>query len=98
SRRRHTRFSRDWSSDVCSSDLMPAVDRSGLQPDVNLGGGELVRRGDDPVPQVGSALQIVLHLERIQLLTVRVHQTRLQFLRTDVDSDKQFQKRTTSFP
>src|SRR5690606_40024201 len=23
SRRRHTRFSRDWSSDVCSSDLMP---------------------------------------------------------------------------
>src|SRR5690606_40265587 len=24
SRRRHTRFSRDWSSDVCSSDLMPS--------------------------------------------------------------------------
>src|SRR5207302_8339027 len=24
SRRRHTRFSRDWSSDVCSSDLMTA--------------------------------------------------------------------------
>src|SRR5207302_6023119 len=24
SRRRHTRFSRDWSSDVCSSDLAPA--------------------------------------------------------------------------
>src|SRR5690606_41085923 len=23
SRRRHTRFSRDWSSDVCSSDLWP---------------------------------------------------------------------------
>src|SRR5690606_40256162 len=23
SRRRHTRFSRDWSSDVCSSDLTP---------------------------------------------------------------------------
>src|SRR5690606_40085119 len=26
SRRRHTRFSRDWSSDVCSSDLDPAHD------------------------------------------------------------------------
>src|SRR5690606_41035496 len=26
SRRRHTRFSRDWSSDVCSSDLMPLVE------------------------------------------------------------------------
>src|SRR5690606_41037402 len=25
SRRRHTRFSRDWSSDVCSSDLMPTL-------------------------------------------------------------------------
>src|SRR5690606_19254565 len=25
SRRRHTRFSRDWSSDVCSSDLIPSV-------------------------------------------------------------------------
>src|SRR5690606_41092841 len=25
SRRRHTRFSRDWSSDVCSSDLAPRV-------------------------------------------------------------------------
>src|SRR5207302_8344890 len=26
SRRRHTRFSRDWSSDVCSSDLFTATD------------------------------------------------------------------------
>src|SRR5205809_3881456 len=26
SRRRHTRCSRDWSSDVCSSDLDPAID------------------------------------------------------------------------
>src|SRR5690606_40136197 len=30
SRRRHTRFSRDWSSDVCSSDLTPTEDRPGL--------------------------------------------------------------------
>src|SRR5690606_40166092 len=27
SRRRHTRFSRDWSSDVCSSDLLPLHER-----------------------------------------------------------------------
>src|SRR5207302_6277028 len=27
SRRRHTRFSRDWSSDVCSSDLFVVDDR-----------------------------------------------------------------------
>src|SRR5690606_6726004 len=29
SRRRHTRFSRDWSSDVCSSDLQPIDGGSG---------------------------------------------------------------------
>src|SRR5690606_41031333 len=31
SRRRHTRFSRDWSSDVCSSDLMGAESVSELR-------------------------------------------------------------------
>src|SRR5690606_39644506 len=30
SRRRHTRFSRDWSSDVCSSDLIETKDTGGL--------------------------------------------------------------------
>src|SRR5690606_40815815 len=36
SRRRHTRFSRDWSSDVCSSDLLrsmqPAWPPAGFEP------------------------------------------------------------------
>src|SRR5690606_40923678 len=31
SRRRHTRFSRDWSSDVCSSDLLAQVAISQLR-------------------------------------------------------------------
>src|SRR5690606_40337696 len=44
---RHTRFSRDWSSDVCSSDLcscpdLPARARGDVQ-------GRLVKIGDDPV-------------------------------------------------
>src|SRR5690606_40941935 len=30
SRRRHTRFSRDWSSDVCSSDLVHDVSVGGI--------------------------------------------------------------------
>src|SRR6266700_2301494 len=30
SRRRHTRFSRDWSSDVCSSDLLKSIGRTSL--------------------------------------------------------------------
>src|SRR5690606_19271451 len=33
SRRRHTRFSRDWSSDVCSSDLTPAPDGAAVDDD-----------------------------------------------------------------
>src|SRR5690606_39725505 len=32
SRRRHTRFSRDWSSDVCSSDLGALADQLALSP------------------------------------------------------------------
>src|SRR5690606_39865098 len=42
SRRRHTRFSRDWSSDVCSSDLMSvailvlAQDLAGAGVDVHV--------------------------------------------------------------
>src|SRR5690606_41012045 len=32
SRRRHTRFSRDWSSDVCSSDLAALVHRGDYMP------------------------------------------------------------------
>src|SRR5699024_11931037 len=36
SRRRHTRSKRDWSSDVCSSDLLLAVDvPSDLSPDAD---------------------------------------------------------------
>src|SRR5687768_18164436 len=37
SRRRHTRCSRDWSSDVCSSDL--SAGRGGARPGVGEGGG-----------------------------------------------------------
>src|SRR5690606_40424235 len=35
SRRRHTRFSRDWSSDVCSSDLS-SDDRLGYRTEVRV--------------------------------------------------------------
>src|SRR3712207_5348986 len=35
SRRRHTRYWRDWSADVCSSDLGPTNKTLSLSPDVN---------------------------------------------------------------
>src|SRR5690606_40915326 len=37
SRRRHTRFSRDWSSDVCSSDLGALADRAWQAADAEVG-------------------------------------------------------------
>src|SRR5207302_6324416 len=40
-RRRHTRFSRDWSSDVCSSDLVEAA--AGCVLPLHLGGQALPR-------------------------------------------------------
>src|SRR6266550_4066240 len=55
SRRRHTRCSRDWSSDVCSSDLpVRAKDDSEISEceecgkfEEGLGGFGLIRAGDD---------------------------------------------------
>src|SRR5690606_40726315 len=41
SRRRHTRFSRDWSSDVCSSDLGERVLGSSAAADYRWAVGEL---------------------------------------------------------
>src|SRR3989449_6060182 len=53
SRRRHTRCSRDWSSDVCSSDLQAAQgswsDPQGSQPAiVALAVLSMLAHGDDP--------------------------------------------------
>src|SRR5215203_1359951 len=42
SRRRHTRYWRDWSSDVCSSDLEREME--GLRPDVAIVGANRHRR------------------------------------------------------
>src|SRR5690606_40798349 len=56
SRRRHTRFSRDWSSDVCSSDLADADGAGDLDP--AFGGGVTLfgsaRRVSAPWPEAAS--------------------------------------------
>src|SRR6266511_5883107 len=55
SRRRHTRFSRDWSSDVCSSDLagsdLHAQGLHGLQDLLGAAdaSGGSVERGEEPI-------------------------------------------------
>src|SRR6266550_6233365 len=63
SRRRHTRCSRDWSSDVCSSDLEDErveslalhhlVDPVGSRHPEILGAASPIRRGAEPVRGVG---------------------------------------------
>src|SRR5690606_40923438 len=58
SRRRHTRVSRDWSSDVCSSDLegaamekerAKALDSALSQIERQFGRGAVMRLGAEPV-------------------------------------------------
>src|SRR2546427_3037315 len=45
SRRRHTRFDCDWSSDVCSSDLDRSAGDHGMSFDLQLGGLRVVVTG-----------------------------------------------------
>src|SRR5690606_41010146 len=57
SRRRHTRFSRDWSSDVCSSDLQPCRDGARMREVLRLDiGGQAIHR------VVGDAHRVVVIL------------------------------------
>src|SRR5690606_40540391 len=49
SRRRHTRFSRDWSSDVCSSDLRDGWEGSAVSVVPALGASPVLRSRRFPV-------------------------------------------------
>src|SRR5690606_40376475 len=61
SRRRHTRFSRDWSSDVCSSDLRAATSTSGRIRSPAAG---------RPTTMTTTVLAPVAASERIELLDI----------------------------
>src|SRR5690606_40124004 len=58
SRRRHTRFSRDWSSDVCSSDLVPRLQGHSAQDTQAYKSEELLKAewARDPLPRLESFL------------------------------------------
>src|SRR2546422_2133106 len=73
SRRRHTRCSRDWSSDVCSSDLriretlggrvgpLPAEPLPALLP-MNAGANPLGHRSEEHTSELQSRLHLVCRL------------------------------------
>src|SRR5690606_39560150 len=75
SRRRHTRFSRDWSSDVCSSDLKSisaepsSADRSATSGTclALYGAGLLIASvDDDELPARRLAAHVILHHEVVR--------------------------------
>src|SRR5256884_9991313 len=74
SRRRHTRCSRDWSSDVCSSDLVPIqpLEQFGLNADLVLAaiGGHLPLLLEDRAHCVAAELQTARHLAYAHALLV----------------------------
>src|SRR5690625_5319889 len=71
SRRRHTRWPRDWSSDVCSSDLATQLDAVGVpQSDLVLGESQ-ARDGQDLLGKhfpggSGSPANVVVEQDKLQ--------------------------------
>src|SRR5690606_39499774 len=55
SRRRHTRFSRDWSSDVCSSDLTPGGGAAPWSDWTGRGGAHPAGQGRGRIPRARGA-------------------------------------------
>src|SRR5690606_41151004 len=80
SRRRHTRFSRDWSSDVCSSDLLQGGRGDGIVHGVLAGQGV-----DDDVDgelrvvlgQPALVAPVIVPLATIVLVAVRSEERRV---------------------
>src|SRR5690606_40266055 len=66
SRRRHTRFSRDWSSDVCSSDLKHPAQRHEYDSDDDEDGNHHVKHLSSLVERVAHE-QVALQAEHLSL-------------------------------
>src|SRR5690606_39422288 len=82
SRRRHTRFSRDWSSDVCSSDLVTAsLNNAGLMALMILAGGLLYEKLGGQIPlyelEMSSLFLLPLLILTMQLVNERSEERRV---------------------
>src|SRR5260370_2473043 len=71
SRRRHTRFKCDWSSDVCSSDLDSVRQRQSLRPILGVGGlNRGISQVGHPVSRLLIPLQFVVPVLKLLCLGV----------------------------
>src|SRR5690606_40746524 len=82
---RHTRFSRDWSSDVCSSDLSIALDEDALLAHFDLNGarlpgavslldlGRLPARERNSILRLSGAVRLPKVLEKTRLVGFGQH-------------------------
>src|SRR5690606_39703038 len=86
SRRRHTRFSRDWSSDVCSSDLeaMPLLSRA---KQVEILVVETGRTDEEEIPGADLARHLARHKLKVDLRRV------LAPSRRDIDAMRSEERR-----
>src|SRR3712207_406823 len=67
SRRRHTRYWRDWSSDVCSSDLQSSRIENYLGFPAGLSGSDLARRATDQARRLGAELLTVQEAQALRV-------------------------------
>src|SRR5690606_38570586 len=84
SRRRHTRFSRDWSSDVCSSDLL-MLDGHSITLQATIGITLFPDDGKDP----GKLLQ---KAEQTMMLAKARSRNRFQFYIASVDTEMRMRR------
>src|SRR5690625_7020910 len=69
-RRRHTRWPRDWSSDVCSSDLAPTDLRRHVPEPFEA---EQLADEDEAVAGAQTLDEVLLHLSQHPLRTLEAH-------------------------
>src|SRR5690606_41123331 len=79
SRRRHTRFSRDWSSDVCSSDLSGAAGTAGARSGIRQ-----FLQGDAQFPALFFR-HAVDEQDAVQMVDLVLDAAGEQVLRVDLD-------------
>src|SRR5690606_39953094 len=87
-RRRHTRFSRDWSSDVCSSDLSPDAPRRPPAPVRLFASTCVLSAGGGPDDARDLEWVAAINLERLGVVVVLDGSRLLKWVAVDGRSEE----------